>query len=93
MVKVYGMYLDAVEAWVARKRGDNSGSQRRQVDRRAEAKHGHDVAAEVRLPEQPTCRAHRLLVDGGGHTPGLHAPQRQRFLAHREGKLLSDAPF
>ena len=42
-------------------------AQHRQVDQRAEAEHGHDVAAEVRLWEQPPRRrAHRLLLDGGG---------------------------
>jgi hypothetical protein len=59
---------------VAGERGGDPGPERRQVDRRCEAEHGHDVAAEVRLPEQPPRRAHRLLLGHGIGTDRLILP-------------------
>ena len=54
-------YLDAAEARVAREGGLDAGADGGQVDRLGDAQRAHDVAAEVRLPEQPPRRAHRLL--------------------------------
>jgi hypothetical protein len=53
-------YLDAAEPRVSDERGLHPGARRRDVHRLAEPDHGHDVAVEVPLPEQPPRRAHRL---------------------------------
>ena len=83
-------YLDAAEAWVAGESGGDPGPERRQVDRRGEAEHGHDVAAEVRLPEQPPRRAHRLLLGHGiGTDPLVIRPAARRLapeLDRRRGR-------
>lgn len=54
------IHLDAGEAWVADERDLQPRARRRDVHRRAQPDHGHDVAVEVRLAEQPPRGAHRL---------------------------------
>lgn len=66
-------YLNAVESRVAREGGLEPGPHGGEVDRRAEAEDGHDVAVEVRFPEQPPRRAHRLRL--------LVLPRRVNLLA------------
>lgn len=53
-------YAPVSEVWVVREGGLGPGQHGGQVDPRAEAEHGRDVAAEVRLLEQPPRQVHQL---------------------------------